>query len=147
MPANDNYEPFLCAIAPVALENDAWYDRGGVFTGSATVLDDAMRTPVLSYSVSTNDMQALAFPKNRSDPNLVEWVKYAGNPIISTKTGALPGRDDTTAWRSADGKTWRMAYGTTVGAVVYESANFLNWTRVGTLNKDDPTGSLSSRME
>lgn len=42
---------------PVALENDAWYDNGGVYSGSGTVLNDAAKTPVLSYAVSTNDMQ------------------------------------------------------------------------------------------
>jgi hypothetical protein len=41
---------------PVSLENDMWYDEGGVFSGSATVLNDAEQTPVLFYSVSTNDM-------------------------------------------------------------------------------------------
>ena len=42
-----------------------------------------------------------------------QWTKYEGNPIISTKTGAPPGRDDTTAWLGGpDGQTYRMAYGT-----------------------------------
>ena len=41
------------------------YDAGGVFTGSATVLNDEYLTPMLSYSVSTNNMQCLAFPTNR----------------------------------------------------------------------------------
>ena len=56
---------------PIALSNDQWYDKGGVFSGSATILNDEFLTPVLSYSVSTNDMQCIAFPTNRSDPNLV----------------------------------------------------------------------------
>ena len=56
---------------PVALGTDTWFDRGGVFTGSATVLDDTAQTPVFSYSVNTNNMRALAFPQNRSDPELV----------------------------------------------------------------------------
>ena len=61
---------------PIALNNDMWYDRGGVFTGSATVLNDAQRTPILSYSVSTNDMQCLALPANRSDPNLIQVTQW-----------------------------------------------------------------------
>ena len=56
---------------PQGLQTDAWYDAGGVFSGSTTVLDDAARTPVISYSVSYNTMQALAWPCNRSDPDLV----------------------------------------------------------------------------
>ena len=42
---------------PQGLQTDAWYDRGGVYSGSTTVLDDEARTPVISYSVSSNDMQ------------------------------------------------------------------------------------------
>ena len=91
-----------------------------VFTGSATVLNDAAHTPVLSYSVATNDMQCLAMPANRSDPDLIVWTKYSGNPVISVKTGALPGRDPTTAWWSDSLQKWRMTYGTTEGANVYE---------------------------
>ncbi len=45
---------------PISLENDEWYDAGGVFTGSATVMNDDARTPVITYSVSTNDMQVCA---------------------------------------------------------------------------------------
>jgi hypothetical protein len=43
--------------------SNSQYDEGGVFSGSATIFDDANRTPVLSYSVSSNDMQAIAWPK------------------------------------------------------------------------------------
>ena len=70
------------------------------------MLDDAAQTPVFSYSVNTNNMQALAFPKNRSDPELVEWVKPEYNPIITAANGAPDGRDDTSLWRSADGERW-----------------------------------------
>ena len=130
---------------PVALSTDTWFDRGGVFTGSATVLDDAAQTPVFSYSVNTNNMQALAFPKNRSDPELVEWVKPGYNPIITAANGAPDGRDDTSLWRSADGERWLLAYGTKTGAVVYQSPRCppsaepraclgsANWTRVSML--------------
>ena len=109
---------------PVALSTDTWYDKGGVYTGSATVLDDAARTPVLSYSVNTNDMQALAFPANRSDPELVEsleWVKPSYNPIIRSSRGAPLGRDDIGMWRTADGGHYLMAYGTEWGAVLFKS--------------------------
>jgi hypothetical protein len=57
---------------PIALDTDEWYDRGGVFSGSATILNDEDLTPVLSYSVSTNDMMCLAYPANRSDPFLTQ---------------------------------------------------------------------------
>jgi len=35
---------------PVAISNDTWYDAGGVYSGSATILNDEYRTPVLSVS-------------------------------------------------------------------------------------------------
>lgn len=104
---------------PIALENDQWYDKvsqdvrirsplwtaaadfvcccprvrfqGGVFSGSATVLT-SNGTIALSYSVSTNNLQCLAFPANRSDPDLVHWVKPDYNPIISSSKGAPTGR-------------------------------------------------------
>lgn len=120
---------------PVALENDMWYDKGGVYTGSATVLNDEFQTPMLSYSVSTNNMQCLAFPTNRSDPNLVLWTKFSGNPIISSSTGAPDGRDDTTAWLSSDSSHWLMAYGIINEAIVYTTpvGVYANWTQVGPL--------------
>ena len=123
---------------PQALQTNAWYDAGGVYSGSTTVLDNSDRTPVISYSVSYNTMQALAWPCNRSDPDLVDWCKYEGNPIISSVAGngtAPPGRDDCTAWRSMDGKSWRMAYGAFINgtgmAVVYQgSDDFKTWSAI-----------------
>jgi hypothetical protein len=124
---------------PQGLQTDDWYDRGGVYSGSTTVLDDKDRTPVISYSVSSNDMQALAWPCNRSDPNLTDWCKFAGNPILTAPSSphggtAPPGRDDSTAWRSADSKSWRMVYGafvnSTGAAVAYESKDFKSWTPI-----------------
>ena len=79
-------------------------------------------------------VQCLATPTNRSDPNLVQWTKYAGNPVISVKAGAMPGRDPTTGWWSPAHNAWLMAYGTTEGADVYQSADFFKWSSVGFLN-------------
>ncbi len=49
------------------------------------------------------------------------------------KTGAPAGRDDTTAWKSKDGSTWRMGYGTANGnqgyIIIYTSKDFLHWTK------------------
>jgi hypothetical protein len=33
---------------PMALQNDEPYDEGGVFSGSATIIDDIAHTPVLT---------------------------------------------------------------------------------------------------
>jgi len=50
---------------PMALTRQRSYDAGGDFSGSATILGDAHRTPVLTVSSSTNDVIWLATPKNR----------------------------------------------------------------------------------
>ena len=120
---------------PISLPNNEWYNAGGVYTGSATVLDDEAKTPMLSYSVSTNNMQCIAFPTNRSDPDLVEWTNAVYNPIISSTNGAPDGRDDTTAWLSEDGQSYLMAYGIVDAAIVYTAplSNLSNWTQVGNL--------------
>ena len=80
----------------------------------------------------------MAMPTNRSDPDLISWTKYKGNPVISTKTGAMPGRDPTTAWWSDKLQAWRLVYGTESGANAYQSPDFLNWTHVGLLNQVSP---------
>ena len=104
----------VCGAAPLA---SPW-------SGSATVLDDPLRTPVLSFAppgfslldgkpLNESLSLCLAVPKNRSDPWLREWVPVAGNPVATAQTigrGFLSGRDDTGGWRSADGKSWRVAH-------------------------------------
>ena len=67
----------------MALRRERPYDAGGDFSGSASVLGDANRTPVLLVSSSTNDVVWLAVPRNRSDPFLEHWDYAEGaNPII-----------------------------------------------------------------
>ena len=63
------------------------------------------------------------------------WTKFAGNPVISSSTGAPDGRDDTTAWLSSDGTHWLMAYGIVNEAIVYTTplGEYANWTQVGAL--------------
>lgn len=58
---------------PVAIENDLWYDKGGVYSGSGTVLEDEERSILLTVSSSDNTEIFVSVPKDRSDPNLVEW--------------------------------------------------------------------------
>ncbi|EMS60497.1 Beta-fructofuranosidase, insoluble isoenzyme 2 [Triticum urartu] len=63
-----------------------------------------------------HEVQNIAFPKNKSDPLLREWVKPGSNPIIVPEGGIndTKFRDPTTAWH-ADGH-W--------------SRDFKRWTRV-----------------
>ena len=48
---------------PIALENNEPYNSGGVFTGSVTINNGI---PIITYSVSTNNMMCIAYPNNTS---------------------------------------------------------------------------------
>nr|3UGF_A Chain A, Sucrose:(Sucrose/fructan) 6-fructosyltransferase [Pachysandra terminalis]3UGF_B Chain B, Sucrose:(Sucrose/fructan) 6-fructosyltransferase [Pachysandra terminalis]3UGG_A Chain A, Sucrose:(Sucrose/fructan) 6-fructosyltransferase [Pachysandra terminalis]3UGG_B Chain B, Sucrose:(Sucrose/fructan) 6-fructosyltransferase [Pachysandra terminalis]3UGH_A Chain A, Sucrose:(Sucrose/fructan) 6-fructosyltransferase [Pachysandra terminalis]3UGH_B Chain B, Sucrose:(Sucrose/fructan) 6-fructosyltran len=115
---------------PLALAADQWYDMQGVFSGSATCLPDG-RIMMLYTGVTKEmvEMLSLAYPADLSDPLLVEWVKYPGNPILSAPPGVSPTefRDASTGWYVSNG-TWRIAigakYNTTGIAMVYETKDF-----------------------
>ncbi|XP_062223170.1 beta-fructofuranosidase, insoluble isoenzyme 1 [Phragmites australis] len=111
-------------------------DQHGCWSGSATLLQDG--TPAILYTgISRPDInyqvQNIAFPKNKSDPLLREWVKPGYNPIAVPEAGmnATQFRDPTTAWY-ADGH-WRMLVGgvraTRGVAYVYRSRDFTHWVR------------------
>jgi sucrose-6-phosphate hydrolase SacC (GH32 family) len=59
---------------PMSLTRQNWYDAGGDFSGSATVLNDEAQTPVLTVSSSSNQVVFIAIPEDRSDPYLTNWV-------------------------------------------------------------------------
>ncbi|KAF2315793.1 hypothetical protein GH714_040331 [Hevea brasiliensis] len=68
---------------PFAMVPDQWYDTNGVWTGSATLLPDGQI--MMLYTGDTNDsvqVQNLAYPANLSDPLLIDWIKYPGNPVL-----------------------------------------------------------------
>ncbi|KAF7133510.1 hypothetical protein RHSIM_Rhsim09G0191800 [Rhododendron simsii] len=118
---------------PSAMEPDTWYDANGVWTGSATILPDGQI--VMLYTGFTNkkvQVQNLAYPANLSDPLLVDWVKYSGNPVLVPPPGIhrKDFRDPTTAWINGDGK-WRVAIGSKVNStgitLVYETTNFTSF--------------------
>ncbi|KAE9451615.1 hypothetical protein C3L33_16481, partial [Rhododendron williamsianum] len=77
-------------------------------------------------------VQNLAYPANLSDPLLLDWVKYSGNPVLVPPPGIHPKdfRDPTTAWVNRDGK-WRVAIGSKVNStgitLVYETTNFTSF--------------------
>lgn len=86
---------------PLAMERDQWYDSNGVWTGSATVSPSGQ--VYMLYTGSTNasvQVQNLAVPSDPSDPLLLDWIKYEGNPILTPPSSLLPTdfRDPTTAW-------------------------------------------------
>ena len=102
---------------PPALYLEEWYDSGGDYSGSATVLNDPDRSVVLSVSSSTEEM-FLAMPSNRSDPFLVNWTYVGGGPIVSTAA-----RDPTELLYTEDGN-YQMFIGTFNGTEVWQCDNF-----------------------
>ena len=72
------------ALKP-AIEPSIASDKYGCWSGSATTLPDG--TPAIMYTgVNRPDVnyqvQNIAYPRNKSDPLLREWVKPSHNPII-----------------------------------------------------------------
>lgn len=118
---------------PLAMVPDQWYDINGVWTGSATLLPDGqIRMLYTGDTYNSVQVQNLAYPANISDPLLLHWVKYPGNPVI-TPPSWLPTtefRDPTTAWMGPDG-TWRVTIGSTINstglALVYRTSNFSSY--------------------
>lgn len=118
---------------PVAMVPDTLSDIGGVWTGSATLLPDSRIMMV--YTGISNDsveVQNLAYPADPSDPLLVHWVKYPGNPVMVPPPGVYRRdfRDPTTAWQAGD-STWRIAIGSqkngTGMVLVYQTTNFTSF--------------------
>ncbi|KOM24937.1 hypothetical protein LR48_Vigan27s000700 [Vigna angularis] len=118
---------------PIAMLPNKWYDINGVWTGSATILPDGKIR--MLYTGDTNQyvqVQNLAYPANLSDPLLLDWVKYAGNPILVPPPGigSKDFRDPTTGWIGPDEK-WRVAIGSKKGktglSLVYTTIDFINF--------------------
>lgn len=117
---------------PPALYPDKPYDTGGVFSGSATIVNGA---PILIYTgIGPVPSQCIAEPLNINDPLLLNWTKPPQNPVIPQSPPGLNldgYRDPTTAWQSGD--SYYIAVGAGISgtqgmALLYETNNFLNWT-------------------
>ena len=111
------------------------FDINSCWSGSATILPGSK--PVILYTgIDANNYQVqnLATPQNLSDPLLIEWVKYSGNPLITPPDGVegYNFRDQTTAWQGPDG-TWRVVIGSWSNnqglAILYQSEDFVHWTK------------------
>ncbi|XP_010430330.1 PREDICTED: acid beta-fructofuranosidase 3, vacuolar-like isoform X1 [Camelina sativa] len=124
---------------PIAMVPDQWYDVNGVITGSATFLDDG--SIVMLYTGITGEfvqVQNLAYPEDPSDPLLLKWVKFSGNPILLPPPGigAKDFRDPTTAWKTSAGK-WRIVIGSKINrtgvSLVYDTTDFKTYELLDTL--------------
>lgn len=131
---------------PVSLLPDQWYDINGVWTGSATILPDG--NIMMVYTGDTDQyvqVQNLAYPANLSDPLLLDWVKYPGNPVMTPPEGigSKDFRDPTTAWVGPDG-SWRLTIGSKINktgiSLVYKTTNFTQFELVETLHSVPGTG-------
>ncbi|TXG70706.1 hypothetical protein EZV62_005641 [Acer yangbiense] len=123
---------------PFAMVPDHWYDINGVWTGSATLLPDGQI--VMLYTGDTNQtvqVQNLAYPANLSDPLLLDWVKYPGNPVLVPPPHIQLDefRDPTTGWIGPDGK-WRITIGSKVNttgvSLVYHTTDFISYELLDT---------------
>ncbi|CAG7861270.1 unnamed protein product [Brassica rapa] len=124
---------------PFAMVPDQWYDASGVWTGSATFLDDG--SIVMLYTGSTDkfvQVQNLAYPEDPKDPLLLKWTKFSGNPVLVPPPGigAKDFRDPTTAWKTSDGK-WRITIGSKINrtgiSLIYDTTDFKTYEKHETL--------------
>ncbi|GLT47196.1 hypothetical protein SLA2020_209080 [Shorea laevis] len=131
---------------PLAIVSDKWYDINGVWTGSATILPDGQ--VIMLYTGCTNEsvqVVNLAYPADASDPLLINWVKYANNPVLVPPPGINDKdfRDPTTAWLTSEGK-WRIIIGSKIGregiALVYDTNDFKTYEIEGILHAVPGTG-------
>ncbi|KAH8932991.1 hypothetical protein BDL97_18G008100 [Sphagnum fallax] len=115
------------------LEPSEWYDIHGAWSGSITMINGV---PTVLYTGWTNEweqLQAIAYPENLTDPFLKKWTKYPGNPILRAPPG-IPRdtfRDPSAGFKGGDGE-WRTLIGSRVNgndgvALMFKSADFIHW--------------------
>ena len=91
---------------PIAIPNNQSYDKGGVFTGSVTIVNNE---PIAMFSVYSNNRMCLAYPSDpKNDVNLTNWMPYADNCVLNAPQDGPYGRDPITSWTEDDGKTWTV---------------------------------------
>ncbi len=118
------------------------YDQNGIWSGHVVINDEGV--PVIFYTSGGKHMGVgMAFPK---DSDLIEWVKYEGNPIILGQPEGYSRSDlrDPYVWREGD--IWYMIIGFGIedergqrGAVLlYSSIDLKNWNFLHPLFEGNP---------
>ncbi|CAI0419526.1 unnamed protein product [Linum tenue] len=129
-----NWEHRPVAISPI----EPNLDVSGAWSGSATILQDGK--PVILYTgvnSQNQQVQNIAFPKNLSDPYLIEWTKPLQKPImaptIQNQINSSSFRDPSTGWLGPD-NVWRVVVGSKIRrrgvAILYKSRDFVHWSKV-----------------
>jgi beta-fructofuranosidase len=127
---------------PLAMFPDQPYDRFGVFSGCA-VLNNGV--PTLVYTgVQTDAGYQTQLPcVATSHDGLISWHKHPANPVIAHAPAGVKPSDfrDHTIWKDADSDDWLMAIGAsfegqTGAALLYRSADLVQWQYLGPLIKD-----------
>lgn len=118
---------------PIALTPSEGPDVDGCWSGVLVYDGD---TPTIIYSGRRGDQELPCVATG--SPDLTEWTKDAGNPVIS----APPAHLDVTAFRDhcvwREGEKWRQLIGSGIRgqggtAFLYESDDLRTWTYLGPL--------------
>lgn len=130
------------AIVPDGSQCDATGAHSGstsIINGEPTILytGSLAAKPGSAPGSQGAQVQCMARPKDRNDPDLAEWVRTGPLALQPPQAGQRNFRDDTTAWSaSLDGKQeWRVGVGASMnisgvtrGVVgVYRSPDFVNF--------------------
>lgn len=127
-------------------------DKDGCWSGCA-VNDDGV--PTFLYTGVRPQVQCLACAADSDDPNLVEWRKHEGNPVIAASPAGLGLTDDfrdPCVWREDAGRqeagrqkaAWYMIVGSSVrdvGGIIllYRSPDLIHWEYVQPVLVGDKT--------
>lgn len=126
---------------PIALTPSEGPDVDGCWSG---VLVYDGETPTIVYSGRHGDSELPCIATG--SPDLVEWTKDPGNPVIA----AAPAGFEVTAFRDhcvwREGEAWRQLVGSGIRgqggtAFLYESPDLRNWTSLGPLLVGDGAAS------
>jgi beta-fructofuranosidase len=126
-----------------ALSPGPEYDEHGIWSGHVVLSNEGVPTIIYTAGGKRNGV-ALAYPK---DSGLIEWTKYAGNPVILGQPSGYSRTDlrDPYVWKEGD--KWYMIIGFGIqegerekGAVLlYTSPDLKSWTFRHTLFEGNPS--------